>query len=250
MEFNSGKRRRDSSSQSIFQLDSTSKRTMRKLDFSSSPVVHIDENSCGSAFSDHSTDESLSNDDTSLLNDHFSDVFKSSPSPTLDSPVLTIRRRSNQLGVGMAAARKLLKEKSKSDSFFEASHETIKKAVEVSIQHATANHHDGSDRLVGDLSRPHTLPILGMSKHRDLASISAHTLVDLMNGKYAQEIVEFSILDARYPYEFAGGHITGAESAYVKDELFEKLFKNAQLSDKPRVLIIHCEFSSERGPKL
>lgn len=60
------------------------------------------------------------------------------------------------------------------------------------------------------------------------------------------------ILDARYPYEFDGGHIEKAESAYVKEELLTKLFNTPVTTKdgKPMVLIFHCEFSSERGPKL
>lgn len=149
----------------------------------------------------------------------------------------------------------LLKEKSKSDSFFNTSlspshQEEIIKALEASWEHATASQHDDAQRLVGDLSRKHSLPILRVSKHNDLASISANTLVDLIDGKYSEHISEYTILDARYPYEYAGGHITGAENAFSLEEIFEKLFKNAKLCSKPRVLIFHCEFSSERGPRL
>ena len=107
------------------------------------------------------------------------------------------------------------------------------------------------EKLIGDLSRKHTLPIMSKSKHNDLASITPSTLADLLDGKY-KKIGKYLILDARYPYEFSGGHIQSAESAYSKDLIFEKLFKQKLVDEngEPLVLIFHCEFSSERGPRL
>ena len=77
-------------------------------------------------------------------------------------------------------------------------------------------------------------------------------MADLLTGKYEEQIGKYLVLDARYPYEFEGGHITGAENTYETEILFKKLFDQPiQSSDnKPIVLIFHCEFSSERGPKL
>ncbi len=80
-------------------------------------------------------------------------------------------------------------------------------------------------------------------------------MADLLNGKYQDQIGKYMVLDARYPYEYEGGHIQNAENVYEKDNLLEKLFDLETLSsqvpsDKPCVLIFHCEFSSERGPKL
>lgn len=107
------------------------------------------------------------------------------------------------------------------------------------------------ERLIGDLTRKHSLPIMTKSKHNDLASITATTLADLLDGKYNQ-IGKYLILDARYPYEFSGGHIQSAESAYSKDKIFDMLFKQRLVDEngEPLVLIFHCEFSSERGPRL
>lgn len=109
-----------------------------------------------------------------------------------------------------------------------------------------------NDRLIGDMSSYHTLPILSESRHQDLATIDAKTLVDVINGKYNQVIDKFMILDARYPYEYSGGHIVNAESSYDKELLIKKLFNQPLTCEKGKrvVLIFHCEFSIERGPKL
>ena len=79
-------------------------------------------------------------------------------------------------------------------------------------------------------------------------------MADLLNGKYENQISKFMVFDARYPYEYHGGHIANAENVYEKESLFDKLFNQSLVSQttdsKPVVLIFHCEFSSERGPRL
>ncbi|CAF0845690.1 unnamed protein product [Brachionus calyciflorus] len=109
-----------------------------------------------------------------------------------------------------------------------------------------------NEKLIGDMTKPHTLPILVKSRHSDLASIEPETLIDLINGKYDDQIGKFVIIDARYPYEFNGGHISGAQSGYFKQDLFDKIFSQPIESPngKPVILVFHCEFSIERGPKL
>ena len=83
------------------------------------------------------------------------------------------------------------------------------------------------------------------------------------------------IIDARYCYEFEGGHIRGAENygmweeeAFIA-EFFPSSLQEKTLSphsqksteannetevgtgtDKREILIFHCEFSSARGPAL
>lgn len=61
------------------------------------------------------------------------------------------------------------------------------------------------------------------------------------------------IIDCRYPYEYEGGHIRGAKNLYRKEDIIEE-FLNTPMkvkdSSKRQIIIFHCEFSSERGPKL
>ena len=69
----------------------------------------------------------------------------------------------------------------------------------------------------------HALPLIN-GKHQDLKSISPETLVDLMNGHYSQIINGYAIVDCRYPYEYEGGHISGAINIFSTETLIEKFF--------------------------
>jgi M-phase inducer phosphatase 1 len=73
-----------------------------------------------------------------------------------------------------------------------------------------------------------------------------------LKGKYDDEIGQYLIIDARYPYEYKGGHIHSAQNSFVEENIRESLFTNPinPTNGKRVVLIFHCEFSSERGPRL
>ncbi|XP_076438789.1 uncharacterized protein LOC143277770 [Babylonia areolata] len=106
--------------------------------------------------------------------------------------------------------------------------------------------------LIADSSKPHVLPMVN-GKHQDLKSISPETLSMLMSGEYADQVEEFHIIDCRFPYEFEGGHIKNALNIWSPDALLEEYLKNPKRSQDPNkrfLLVFHCEFSSERGPKL
>ncbi|XP_022297408.1 M-phase inducer phosphatase-like [Crassostrea virginica] len=107
-----------------------------------------------------------------------------------------------------------------------------------------------NDGITGDGRASLGLPTIP-GKHRDLNSISHDTLTDLMNGKYSDTIDSYRIIDCRYPYEFEGGHIQGAENIYTEEGILELLHaRNMEQEDGGRhILVFHCEFSSERGPK-
>jgi rhodanese-related sulfurtransferase len=60
------------------------------------------------------------------------------------------------------------------------------------------------------------------------------------------------IIDCRYQYEFAGGHIEGAVNHSSPEEIYEYLFpsekKIKELMQKDSMIILHCEFSQCRAP--
>ncbi|XP_022649703.1 M-phase inducer phosphatase 1-like [Varroa jacobsoni] len=102
-----------------------------------------------------------------------------------------------------------------------------------------------------------TLPTSGAHKSCALPTITAQTMNDIINGVYDHVINSFQIIDCRYPYEYDGGHIKGALNLYTPDHIIrqflQKMPEDAEVereSKKKDIVIFHCEFSSERGPKM
>lgn len=150
----------------------------------------------------------------------------------------------------------------------------IRKSIsmnDASIMSALARSSTEPD-LIGDFSKPFALPLME-GRHRDLKSISAATMAKLLRGDYAEQVASFRVIDCRYPYEFEGGHIAGAENLYTQEDVLRELVhpqagRQASVSDattaptatasgtsasnagKRHIVVFHCEFSSERGPKL
>lgn len=116
--------------------------------------------------------------------------------------------------------------------------------------------------LTGDRSRSLTLPTVPGSGRtaKNLVNVDCHTVADLINGKFNDKISSYRIIDARYCYEYKGGHIRGAENFGAWDEeAFFNEFLPRHLgpkksvpgtNDKAQIIIFHCEFSSARGPAL
>ena len=77
-------------------------------------------------------------------------------------------------------------------------------------------------------------------------------LAELLEDNCSGEVDEYIILDCRYPYEYKGGHIRGAENVWSKETLQEQFFSKPEymLASRRRIVIFHCEFSSKRGPDM
>ena len=103
---------------------------------------------------------------------------------------------------------------------------------------------DSTDDLIGDFSRSHSLPTV-LGKHQDLKSITADTLAEILTGILVP-IMDYKIVDCRYPYEYNGGHIEGALNLHTQVQI-QTLLEESTIGNS--ILIFHCEFSSERGPK-
>ncbi|XP_061045625.1 M-phase inducer phosphatase 3 isoform X1 [Eubalaena glacialis] len=90
-------------------------------------------------------------------------------------------------------------------------------------------------------------------RHQDLKYVNPETVAALLLGKFQGLIEKFYIIDCRYPYEFLGGHIQGALNLYSQEELYNFFLKKpiVPLDTQKRIIIVfHCEFSSERGPRM
>ncbi|NXW48060.1 MPIP1 phosphatase, partial [Nyctiprogne leucopyga] len=109
---------------------------------------------------------------------------------------------------------------------------------------------DQSD-LIGDFSKGYLFHTVD-GKHQDLKYIDSEMIVSVLTGKFASFIKECVIIDCRYPYEYEGGHIKGAVNLHMEEDVEDYLLKKPiQPSENKRVIIVfHCEFSSERGPRM
>ncbi|XP_069128539.1 M-phase inducer phosphatase-like [Argopecten irradians] len=143
----------------------------------------------------------------------------------------------------LAPTSRSLTEKSVSFAIGDKSAECISDDVKMAVDMMAE-----ADDLIADGSRQYCLPTI-KGKHQDLKSISPQTMDDVLRGGYDDVIDSCRIIDCRYPYEFKGGHIQGAENLYTHDSIKE-LLQTGSCDNKRHILIFHCEFSSERGPKM
>ncbi|XP_067837569.1 M-phase inducer phosphatase 2 [Heptranchias perlo] len=158
-----------------------------------------------------------------------------------ETPVKNKRRRSlagttvEEADDEKAKQRSLLRSKSFCDA-------EIEKVLEI----------DDCRRLIGDFTKPYILPTVE-GRHQDLQYITAEMVIQLVNGKFNGIVERFLLFDCRYPYEYEGGHIKGALNLHMEDEVENLLLKKpiVPVDGAKRVIIIfHCEFSSERAPRM
>ncbi|XP_063148123.1 M-phase inducer phosphatase 3 isoform X2 [Candoia aspera] len=110
----------------------------------------------------------------------------------------------------------------------------------------------GFRQLIGDFSGVYSLPTV-TGRHSDLRYITTDTMVAVLHNQFQSLIEKFYIVDCRYPYEYHGGHIKGALNIHRQDDLSELFLRKPLLRSSPQkrlILVFHCEYSSERGPKM
>lgn len=106
--------------------------------------------------------------------------------------------------------------------------------------------------LIGDFSKTYLLQTVE-GKHQDLKYISPEMMAAVLSGTFSSSIESCVIVDCRYPYEYEGGHIKGAVNLPMEQDVEEFLLKEPIVplnASKRVILIFHCEFSSERGPRM
>eukprot|EP00123_Amoebidium_parasiticum_P004033 comp15331_c0_seq1/m.12181 comp15331_c0_seq1/g.12181 ORF comp15331_c0_seq1/g.12181 comp15331_c0_seq1/m.12181 type:complete len:487 (-) comp15331_c0_seq1:820-2280(-) len=84
--------------------------------------------------------------------------------------------------------------------------------------------------------------------------ITPRTLVRLLGGEYKDKFSAVYVFDARYPYEYQGGHICGAINVY-EGSVFDRHIAairstHMRHSALPVCIVLHCEFSQIRGPRM
>ncbi|CAB1457592.1 unnamed protein product [Pleuronectes platessa] len=111
---------------------------------------------------------------------------------------------------------------------------------------------DSSNELIGDFTKPFVLPTVE-GKHQDLKYITPEMMVTALTGQFNHLVERVIVIDCRYPYEFEGGHIQGALNLHQEEHVEDFLLKTPILTsslEKRVVIVFHCEFSSERGPRM
>lgn len=106
-----------------------------------------------------------------------------------------------------------------------------------------------ADTTVGYVCEKQTLQTIP-GHHSDLKYISPKTLESIIETKSEKNVV---IVDCRYPYEYNGGHINGALNLYSREAIHDHFIKQSLQyckTTEPTIIVFHCEFSSERGPKM
>ncbi|XP_069832381.1 M-phase inducer phosphatase 2 [Dendropsophus ebraccatus] len=106
--------------------------------------------------------------------------------------------------------------------------------------------------LIGDSSKKYLLRTVD-GPDNGLKYITPDMMNEVLKGKYQDHIDRCVIIDCRYPYEYEGGHITGAVNLPMEQDVADFLLKKPIVSsseDKRVIVIFHCEFSSERGPRM
>ncbi|CAK1554324.1 unnamed protein product [Leptosia nina] len=209
------------------------------------------------------TSESMESGFISELEEPFLEMEEMSSSPKiLDFRKLLSGDIKDNFSIGMKPVRSLSKrgiddscgtnKRRKSETSPEIVRPVLQRAFSennASIMSALARSVSDSE-LIGDFSLPFALPLTA-GDHSDLKSISCDTLAKLIKGDYSESINDFQVIDCRYPYEYDGGHILGAVNLFTSNQILE-LIKNPpqRLDNKRSILVFHCEFSLERGPKL
>ncbi|XP_064367780.1 M-phase inducer phosphatase 2 [Dromaius novaehollandiae] len=158
--------------------------------------------------------------------------------PDRDTPVKTKRRRSV---AGTPAEERPAEPKARLLRSRSFCHEEIENML--------ANDHR---ELIGDFSKAYLLQTVE-GKHQDLKYISPEMMVAVLNGQFSSLIESCVIVDCRYPYEYEGGHIKGAVNLPMEQDVEDFLLKKPIVpfdAAKRVIVIFHCEFSSERGPRM
>jgi M-phase inducer tyrosine phosphatase len=74
-------------------------------------------------------------------------------------------------------------------------------------------------------------------------------MAHVLQGDYQMHYDELLVLDCRFSYEFSGGHIRGAHHI-GKYEVLEELLFRPIITDRRVLVVLHCEFSEQRGPAM
>ncbi|XP_069829011.1 M-phase inducer phosphatase 3 [Dendropsophus ebraccatus] len=198
--------------------------------------------------------------DVSNVSMNRSRLYRSPSMPEkLDRPVLkrTVRPQDNETPVRVKRRRSTsspLQPEADENSQTRRRGTLLKKTLSLcDVDISKALDEDYSHRqLIGDFTKVYALPTV-TGRHQDLRYITAETMAALIHGEFNSLVEKFYIIDCRYPYEYEGGHIQGALNLHRPEDVLDYFLKcplAPSVAEKRIILVFHCEFSSERGPKM
>ncbi|KAI5162322.1 M-phase inducer phosphatase 3 [Nematocida ausubeli] len=91
----------------------------------------------------------------------------------------------------------------------------------------------------------YALPAMGTGPSDSILRVSAETVASLINT------AGVILIDCRFEYEYTGGHIKTAVNITTQNEM-KKFFNGmvASRKDSSLIIILYCEYSSVRAPRL
>ncbi|ORY87106.1 hypothetical protein BCR37DRAFT_385521 [Protomyces lactucae-debilis] len=97
-------------------------------------------------------------------------------------------------------------------------------------------------------NEPTILPSF-QSREDQIRRISGATLARVLDGQYSHSYDQLQIVDCRFAYEYAGGHVHNA----INISSLQALDEHPLLTDPQptrTLVILHCEFSAVRAPRI
>ncbi|KAH6380462.1 hypothetical protein HBI08_238600 [Parastagonospora nodorum] len=79
--------------------------------------------------------------------------------------------------------------------------------------------------------------------------IDGSLMKEILHGKYDLVYSRKFIIDCRFAYEYAGGHIQNAENHWTSNMIDALLFRDLP-PDKGALIVLHCEYSECRAPHM
>jgi hypothetical protein len=96
------------------------------------------------------------------------------------------------------------------------------------------------------------LPCYHSNEHR-IPLITPQTMRQVLDGSYSEYYHDLKILDCRFEYEFEGGHLQGAlnfsDPRKLPNLVLNSTNDNAG-ENRVNLMIIYCEYSMDRAPKM
>lgn len=96
-----------------------------------------------------------------------------------------------------------------------------------------------------ELVLPHFFP---EGQSDSIPRVSRSTFLDILDGEYDEQYDNKLIIDCRFEYEFAGGHVGGAININDKESLASQLFPTPPQLEGRTLIVFHCEYSAHRAP--